>query len=63
MELSDTEKKVLDAMKASGKPLKTKEIAELARVDNKETEKVIKKLKNKNLIDSPKRCYYKPLEK
>lgn len=63
MELSDMEQKVLDAMKSAGEPLKTKEIAERAGVNDKETAKVIKKLKNKSLIESPKRCYYKPREK
>ncbi len=61
MELSDMEQKVLDAMKMAGEPLKTKEIADKAGVDDKETAKIIKKLRNKGLIDSPKRCYYKPL--
>ena len=61
MDLTDEEKKVLDAMKSAGEPLKTKEIAEKAKIDDKETAKIIKKLKNKGLVESPKRCYYKSL--
>ncbi len=61
MDLTDTEKRVLDAMKSAGEPMKTKEIAEKAGIDDKETAKIIKKLKNKGLVKSPKRCYYQTL--
>ncbi|GEM_PF-309855 len=62
MELTDTEKKVLDAMKSTDEPLKTKEIASIAKIDEKESAKVIKKLKDKGLVESPKRCYYRPVK-
>ncbi|MDD3049546.1 MAG: ArsR family transcriptional regulator [Candidatus Cloacimonetes bacterium] len=49
---------ILEAMKKSGKPLKAGEISELTGVDKKEVDKILKNLKNEELIDSPKRCYY-----
>ena len=58
MELRDMEQRVLDAMKMAEEPLKTKEIADRAGVDDKETAKIIKKLSNTGMIYSPKRCYY-----
>lgn len=49
---------VLDAMKLASKPMKPGEIADAAGIDKKEVEKIIKKLKDEDLIYSPKRCYY-----
>ncbi len=49
---------ILKAFKDSGKPLKTGEIVEISGVDKKETSKIIKELKEKEVIYSPKRCYY-----
>lgn len=54
----DNEAKVLDAFKAAGKPLKAGELAEESGVDKKEVDKILKKLKKEDKIDSPKRCYY-----
>jgi len=54
----DNEQKVLDAFKKAGKPLNAKEAAELSGVEKKEVDKIIKKLKDAEKLDSPKRCFY-----
>jgi len=51
---------VFKVLKEAGKPLKSKEIAELAGLDKKEVDKAIKILKKEGKITSPKRCYYAP---
>ena len=51
---------VFKVLKEAGKPLKSKEIAELAGLDKKEVDKAIKILKKEGKIISPKRCYYAP---
>lgn len=55
------EKKVLDAMKKAGKPLKSGEIAKMINADAKEVSKTINSLKTQGKITSPKRCFYEPL--
>jgi DNA-binding transcriptional regulator GbsR (MarR family) len=52
--------KVLDAMKAAGKPLKAGEIAEASGLDKKEVDKAMKVLKTEGKIESPKVCYWQP---
>lgn len=51
---------VLDTFKEAGIPLSAKEVAEISGIDKKEVDKLIKKLKNADQLDSPKRCYYQP---
>ncbi len=53
-----SEEKILEVLKNAGKPLKTKEIAELAGIDSKEVGKIINKLKKEGKVKTPKRCYY-----
>ncbi|WP_457751514.1 MarR family transcriptional regulator [Thermococcus sp.] len=53
---------VFKVLKEAEKPLKSKEIAELAGLDKKEVDKAIKILKKEGKITSPKRCYYAPAE-
>jgi len=53
-----TEDDVLKVLKATGSPMTATQIAELLGVDNKEINKIIKKLKARDVIFSPKRCYY-----
>jgi DNA-binding IscR family transcriptional regulator len=50
--------KVLEVMRKAGKPLKTAEIADLAKLDKDEVAKIIKSLKKDGAIVSPKNCYY-----
>ncbi|MBN2602432.1 MAG: MarR family transcriptional regulator [Candidatus Marinimicrobia bacterium] len=56
------EKKVLDAMKKAGKPVKAGDIVELINEDKAEVSKAIKDLKNQGKIESPKVCFYKPVD-
>lgn len=55
-----SEEKVMKAFAEARKPLRPGEVAELAGLDKKEVEKIIKKLKAEDKIHSPKRCYYEP---
>lgn len=52
--------KVLQALKKSGKPMKSADIAEATGIDKKEVDKAIKTLKAEEKIMSPKVCYYQP---
>ncbi len=52
------EKKVLDAMKNAGKPVRPGELAKLIGEESKEISKIINGLKKKGKVRSPKRCYY-----
>lgn len=52
------EKKVLDAMKKAGKPVRPGDIAKMIDVESKDVSKVINDLKKKGQVISPKRCYY-----
>ena len=54
----DNESKVLSVFKKESRPLSAKEIADLTRIDKKEVDKIIKKLKASDQWESPKRCYY-----
>ena len=56
------EKKVLDAMKKAGKPVRPGEVAEMIGEENKAVSKIISLLKKQGKITSPKRCYYAPCE-
>ena len=52
------EKKVLNAMKKAGKPVRPGDVAKMIGEESKEVSKAINELKKKGLIMSPKRCYY-----
>jgi len=62
MEGMGMEKKVLDAMKKAGKPLRPGDVAKMIGAEGKEVSKVIDGLKKKGKVTSPKRCYYAPAE-
>ncbi|MBN2793943.1 MAG: Rrf2 family transcriptional regulator [Clostridia bacterium] len=51
---------VFETLKKTDEPMKAGEIAEAAGIDKKEVDKAIKLLKEEELIESPKRCYYAP---
>jgi Mn-dependent DtxR family transcriptional regulator len=55
------EKKVLDAMRKAGKPVRPADLAKLIDADSKEVSKAIKELKNKGKVRSPKACFYEPV--
>ena len=52
------EKKVLNAMKKAGKPVRPGDIAKMINEESKEVSKIIASLKKKGKVISPKRCYY-----
>ena len=54
------EKKVLNAMKKAGKPLRPGEVAEMIGEESKTVSKVISDLKKQGKVICPKRCYYAP---
>ncbi len=54
----DEKSVILEAMKSAGKPLSNGEIAEMTKLEKKVVEKAMKKLKDENLIESPKRCFW-----
>ena len=56
------EKKVLDAMKKAGKPVRPGDVAKMIGAESKEVPKAIDTLKKKGKVTSPKRCYYAPAE-
>ena len=60
--MSNTEQKVLSAMKKAGKPVRPGDVAKETGIDSKEVSKAIKELKNKGKIHSPKRCYWAPVK-
>lgn len=53
----EIKEKVLELLKKS-EPMKGGEIAEALGEEKKIIDKIIKELKNENLIESPKRCFY-----
>ncbi len=58
--MEKTEKKVFDAMKKAGKPVRPGDVSKTTGVDSKEVSKIITKLKKEGKVISPKRCYYEP---
>jgi DNA-binding IscR family transcriptional regulator len=60
--MPDNGQLILEAMKKEGKPMRPGEIATAAGLDKDLVSKVIKDLKKQGLVDSPKRCFYAPVE-
>ncbi|MEI6847851.1 MAG: MarR family transcriptional regulator [Chlorobiaceae bacterium] len=58
----DEKNTVLEIMKKAGIPLNAGKITEISGLDRKVIDKVIKVLKEENLIVSPKRCYWEPIK-
>lgn len=58
--MEEKEQLTLKAMVKAGKPLRPGEIAELAGLTKDEVSKIVKNLKKKSKITSPKRCFYAP---
>lgn len=54
----ENKEKMVQAFTLAGKPLKAGEAAELANVDKKEADKIIKDMVKEGVLVSPKRCYY-----
>jgi len=58
--MEDKEKRVLDAMKKAGKPVRPGDVAKSINMDSKEISQIMSSLKKKGMIVCPKRCYYAP---
>lgn len=55
--------KVLEVMKAAGKPVSAGEVEKMSGLDRKEVDNAFKDLKKENAIVSPIRCKWEPAEK
>ncbi|MFQ5836661.1 MAG: transcriptional regulator [Candidatus Bathyarchaeia archaeon] len=51
---------VLKAMEKAGKPVRPGEVAKMVGLASDEVSKIIKSLKKKGKVTSPKRCFYAP---
>ncbi|NIM16554.1 MAG: MarR family transcriptional regulator [Candidatus Aminicenantes bacterium] len=60
--MTDNEQAVLKAMKKEGKPMRPGDIAKITELDKDAVSKAINELKKQGLVDSPKRCFYAPVE-
>jgi DNA-binding MarR family transcriptional regulator len=56
--LEEKEQIVLTEIRKAGKPIRPSDIAKISNLESKEISKIIKDLKKKGKIISPKRCYY-----
>ena len=56
--MEEKEQIVLAEIRKSGKPVRPGDIAKTINLESKEISKIIKDLKKKGKIISPKRCYY-----
>ncbi len=56
--MKEKEQLTLEVMARAGKPLRSGEIAELVNLTKDEASKIVKNLKEKGKITSPKRCFY-----
>ena len=52
------EKKIINAMKKAGKPVRPGDVAKMIDEDSKDVSKIFADMKKKGKIISPKRCYY-----
>jgi len=53
-----SEEDVLKVLKATGGPMTASQIAGFLGASKNEVSKILKKLKERDLITSPNRCYY-----
>jgi len=56
--LEDKERIVLEAMEKIGKPVRPGDVAKATGLESKEVSKIIRSLRKKGRVISPKRCYY-----
>ncbi len=54
---------VLEAMKKANEPINAGKVVELTGLDRKVVDKVFQELKKENLIVSPVRCKWEPVNK
>jgi len=58
--LEEKEHMVLEAMEKAGKPVRPRDVAKIVGLAKDEVSNVIKSLKKKGKITSPKKCFYAP---
>ncbi|HHX80670.1 MAG TPA: Rrf2 family transcriptional regulator [Acholeplasmataceae bacterium] len=58
----ETKEKVLEVMKAEGRPLTAGEVADLSGLERKVVDKTFNQLKKEDKIESPIRCKWQPKE-
>jgi uncharacterized membrane protein len=58
--LEEKERMVLEAMEKAGKPVRPGDVAKSAGLSKDEVSKIIRDLKKKGKVTSPKRCFYAP---
>jgi biotin operon repressor len=58
--LEEKEQMVLEAMEKAGKPVRPGEVAKTVGLARDEVSKIIRGLKKKGKVTSPKRCFYAP---
>ena len=58
--MEEREQMVLEAMEKAGKPLRPGEVAKMVGLAKDEVSKIIRGLKKKGKVTSPKRCFYAP---
>ncbi|MBE0511552.1 transcriptional regulator [Candidatus Bathyarchaeota archaeon] len=51
---------VLEAMEKAGKPVRPGDVAKTVGLAKDEVSKIIRSLKKKGKVSSPKRCFYAP---
>ncbi|MCP8309907.1 MAG: MarR family transcriptional regulator [Candidatus Methylarchaceae archaeon HK02M1] len=58
--MEEKEQMVLEAMKKAEKPVRPGDIAKMTGLAQDEVSKIIRSLKKKGKVTSPKRCFYAP---
>ena len=58
--MEEKEQMVLEAMEKAGKPVRPGEVAKMVGLASDEVSKIIRSLKKKEKVTSPKRCFYAP---
>lgn len=56
----EVKEKVLEVMKAAGRPVSAGEVAEMTGIDRKLVDKAFAELKKEEKIESPIRCKWQP---
>ncbi len=60
--IEDKEQRIMEALKKAGKPMRPGDVAKTIGLATDEVSKIIKSLKKKGKVISPKRCFWAPAE-
>ena len=58
--MEDKEQMVLEAMQKTGKPVRPGDVAKMVSLPKDKVSKILRNLKKKGKVISPKRCFYAP---